>query len=414
MKKADAPQGVLIPMVGAAGAICRVVCDSNLPPDHPAQLDRRASALLETGLYAAGQQAIAASKSLSLPRSGFFTANSFALSVINPGDIAGLATENSRSAELGMALAWLTALCGKKGPVVAATGALDSVSSTDVLIQPVSHLKEKLRLLAEYFAKPTASQPPHYCLIPILDPDGQSTTAKYISEINNLSSLGVRVVAVSTLREACNLFNLTQLATTDTELQVRRAVKLIAALFVLVFVCVAWISRPLALSFGSAVSPSGQLFVTPSRALFDANGAIFLVPECKRAAYDYWHRYVAGERLAIKIGSVTDILPVYGVAVVVSKGHRARVMEIPQPRLDSPQGSSFTVDLLEPEQEYMLTIIARRLLPIDAKLLQEQINQLLENRVGTDRLSAVRVLSADVAHGKLEHFFHVVEKGDCI
>src|SRR5262245_14445484 len=109
MKTEFETREALIPMVGGKllGTLCRIAADGELPPAHPAQLDRALSELLESGLYQAGQQAKAAAHMFKLPRSGWLRATTVALHVVNPGDVVGLAAENATSAELGLALAML-------------------------------------------------------------------------------------------------------------------------------------------------------------------------------------------------------------------------------------------------------------------------------------------------------------------
>src|SRR5262249_30191456 len=144
---------VLIPLVGSgeAGALCRVAADGHLPPQHPAHLDRSISELLEGGLYQAGQQARAAVRRLQL--GGWLRRPApVAVSIVNPGDVAGLAPDNSASAELGLALAMLMFTTQSPNRIVIASGALESGSADlDCPIRPVHHLRAKFVLVEKYF-----------------------------------------------------------------------------------------------------------------------------------------------------------------------------------------------------------------------------------------------------------------------
>src|SRR5262249_61772450 len=96
-----------------------------------------------------------------------------ALSVVSPGDVAGLAPDNSASAELGLALALLMFTCQSTMATVIATGALDLNSDApDAPVRPIHFLRAKFSLVHQYFSQAGAPSPPAFFFIPEKDVDG--------------------------------------------------------------------------------------------------------------------------------------------------------------------------------------------------------------------------------------------------
>lgn len=403
----------LIPMVGGVGAVCRVVCDGQLPPEHPAQLDRRVSALLECGLYAAGQQALAAVHALHLPKSGWLPPPPAALTVLNPGDVGGLSPENARSAEFGLALAWLLERCAGKANSVIATGLLDSASADGVAVLPVFHLAEKLRLLIEHFERPAASSAPSVFFIPDRDPDGMETTARYASELQRLHALGVQVHAVGQLSQACAVLGLRRLARAPRERQFRLGVSWLVVLLAVFVTLMWWLGRPLVLGFAAAASPGGVIYPTPARARLNADGALSLLPSCEMTGSDASARYPEGERLAVKLAPVADVVPVYGIVVTFSGSSGVQVHRMPSERLDGQAGVAFSIDIQPPPEMQLLVVLAQRLRAFDATALQSRLQNRLVSMPMEERLNAARNWLGTQGAGRIEHLFSVVGKDAC-
>jgi hypothetical protein len=196
---------VLIPLVGpgSGGALCRVAADGNLPPHHPAHLDRSISDLLESGLYQAGQQARAAVRRLRLNGGWLRRPAPVALSIVNPGDVAGLAPDNSASAEIGLALAMLMYLAQSPNQTVIASGSLEANSvDPDGRIRPVHHLHAKFGVVERHFRQSGVAAPPALFFTPAVDVDQAEVREKYADAVARLLAMGIDVVPVASLRAA--------------------------------------------------------------------------------------------------------------------------------------------------------------------------------------------------------------------
>lgn len=408
------PHNVLVPMVGASGALCRLVCDSNLPGEHPAQLDKRISALLECGLYGQGQQALASARALNLPKSGLLNEQRKALSVLNPGDITGLASENARSAELGLALVWLNGLCEGRWDHVAATGMLDTLSDSRVKVLPIHHLQKKIQLLCQMLNQPGASSAPSHFFLPIKDPDGQDTLQKYDSQLTDLRKLGVKTHAVETLRDACDILGLRRYARTELEELLRKRIKTAVPIALCAVAASIYLLRPLLIEFGSGTSQDGKTYSTPARAQFTSNGEVSIRRSCFAQPGSPWNIYSYGDKMAVRIMPPNDTLPVYGILVTYSSQSGLKVLPLPNPRLDREQGgSSFTIDLDRIEDENFIAVLARRLIPFQINAVQEELLELIGPLHSEERFVAVRNWVNEHGSGRIEYLFKVVAEGDC-
>ena len=404
---------VLIPMVGSTGTICRVSCDQYLAPEHPAQLDRRLSPLLECGLYSAGQQAIASAKALRLPGSGYLADHAFSLNVINQGDVIGLSPENARSAELGLALAWLGALTGHTRHAISATGLLDPISENKVKVGPIHYLREKLDLLIAYYSKPTSSEPPQFFLIPSLDPDQKSTPQKYHKEIEQLRLLGVTVIAVDTLAQACQILGFKRIGRTRFEKKLLHGLSALSLVICTLLGANLWLSRDLHIQFANVAMNNGHIQSTPTRASLEQDGTLSILEECRSNAASKIPKYRVGDQLAVKISPISEQLPVFGLAVAITERGGIQVFALPNRRLDITQGNAFSVDLTQVERHSLFMVIGRRLLPYDVLNVQKRLMDWTAKLAPEERLSGARNWLSENSSGHVEHFFDVVEPEEC-
>ncbi len=404
---------VLVPMVGAAGALCRLVCDSNLPGEHPAQLDKRISALLECGLYGQGQQALAAARALNLPKSGLLNEQRKALSVLNPGDITGLASENARSAELGLALVWLNGLCEGRWDLIAATGMLDTLSDSRVRVLPIHHLHQKLNLLAQTLRQPGASSRPSHLFLPIKDPEGQNSLQKHDSQLTELRKLGVKIHAIETLRDACDILGLKRYARTELEERLRKRITTALPIALCTVAASIYLFRPLLIEFGSGTSQDGKSYSTPARAQVTSNGGVSISSSCFVQPGSPWNIYSNGDKMAVRIKPPNDTLPIYGILVTYSDQSGLKVLPLPNPRLDRIEESNFIIDLDRIENENFIAVVARRLIPFQINEVQEELLELIGPLHSAERFVAARNWVNEHGSGRVEHLFKVVAEGDC-
>lgn len=400
----------IVPMVGGRGALCRIACDTRMPPPHPAQLDPRCAALLESGLYVAGQQAIAAAHALHLPRAGWTRPASASLQVLNPGDIAGLAPENASSAELGLALAWLMQQAGSTISTVMATGKLAPEMDASVPILPIHHLGEKLRLMAEYFERPGSSSPPSHLFLPTRDPDGRLTAEKHAEALQRLHRLGITAYPVHALRDAANRLGLRRLAPSPRERQLQFGMGALL-LLAMTGACGLWlIQRPLTVTFSPVASVQGDVLSTPARAISETDG-LALMPPCPTRGTLPVHPI--GEQLAIRLDLPASHLPLQLLVVSVSGVSGVKVLPLPADSKATPGSIAFSLSVQPPEEDNLIMVLARRLLPYNAARLQQDLQTLLQPLKPPERLSAARNWLASQATGYATYHFRSVAAGAC-
>ncbi|WP_161776202.1 hypothetical protein [Polycyclovorans algicola] len=279
-------------------------------------------------------------------------------------------------------------------------------------IGPVHHLEEKLRLFAQHFSRSGATVPPPHLFIPKQDPDGTATLTRHALAVAELESKGLKVHAVSSLREATQRLGFNRLARDPRENRLRLGLLSISAAALLFVLTAAWLKRPISLSFATIATTQGQIVTTPARALTSAGGALELLPPCTRASAGPAH--LVGERLAIKIDSVAESWPaVYGVVASVSPNGGAQIQSLPRPQLNDAQATTFSVDLLPPAEDNLLVVLAQRLRPWDATALQAELQAVLMPLQATERLSAARNWLSRQGSGHLEYLFRTLPDGAC-
>jgi hypothetical protein len=417
MIEGPARRETLIPMVGAAGgAVARVAADSELPPQHQAQLDRELSDLLECGLYQAGQQAKAAVRSLKLSGGGLLGRSAAALSVVNPGDVTGLGTENSSSAELGLAIALLLFHSRANERSVLASGALNlNAGASQVQIGAVHHLGEKLRLVAEYFRQPGSAKPPKWFLIPPRDPDGSDVTERYGQEIESLDQLGMTVRPVATLSEAAKILGASRIALRNSERRLRRMVAAAAVAAAAAAAGSMWLNSAVPLRFTTIAAPDGNVLMTPARVIRQGSAAI--VPPCRQAAGTL-PTFEIGNQIAVRVRTDPapfDVAPWVGgyhyVVVAVSALSLPKVM--PAAGASTHLGTEFALDILGPPEETTLTVLARRGTGFDTDKLRANLIHLLIPLKRVEWDSAARRYLHEAAPGVLSFRFLSVQPGSC-
>jgi hypothetical protein len=425
---------VLIPLVGAGGkgALCRVAADGRLPPNHPAHLDRSISELLESGLYQAGQQARAAVRRLKLGDGLLKRAAPVAVSIVNPGDVTGLAPDNSASAEVGLALAMLMYIAQSPSRTVIATGALD-VNNTDPdgPIRPVHHLAAKFKTTERYFLQSGVQEPPALFFTPAIDLDGAPIQEKHADAIRALGTIGIEVVPIQSLRAAGAKLKALQLRQRAHEIWLQRgaaAAAIIAAATaadLLFSAGKSWLSkRPIPMQFLSVSLPDGRILQTPIRYLKRPDGTSDSLSPCHTATDLPIYR--AGDRLAAKVqsGSPDDWAGMFGanhhVLVAVSTpsqvnelASRPVVKILPLPAPDAVRSGGevgFMVEVQESDE--LVVLLAQRFKSFDGNRLAAEMHELLDPLKPDERVNAARRFLQNAAPGALAYVFRTTETGE--
>ncbi len=408
---------VLIPMVGGAslGALARVAADGKLPGQHPAQLDREISELLECGLYQAGQQAKAAVRCLRRRGGGVLGPPPTALCVVNPGDTVGLGAENSASAELGLALCLLMFQAQTDETTVLASGALDLGAGAQARVAPVRHLARKLELTLQHFSQPGAARPPRWFLVPTTEQAALRVMDTHAARIAQLRALGIHVRGVESLADAARIIGASRIALRNAERWTRRALAAASALAVASAAAAAWLESSLPLHFISGASTDGGVIMTPARVIRAARSVTMTAP-CA-AAPGLPPAFEIGNELAVR---VRVDRPRYDLAMHVGGYHYAAVAvsETSKPRVVRPHGSTddtaeWTLDVLAPAENTLLLILARRGMDFDFDALAARLDHLRATVQPQEWESAARDFLHRAAPGMLAYRFRAVAAGSC-
>jgi hypothetical protein len=409
---------VLIPMVGeSGGAVARVAADAELPQAHPAQLDREISELLECGLYQSGQQAKAAVRSLRRSGAGLLGRPRAALSVVNPGDIVGLGSENSASAELGLALALLAFQSQSAAPAVIATGALEQgAGTTDVRIKPVHHIGQKFRVVAQHFSQPGSAKPPHWFLVPAADSDGEPIGTRYAAEVAALAARGIGLRPVGTLREAMQAIGAQRIAQRRIERRLRGGLMFAGFAVLAAAIGVYWLNSPLTLAFTSGPAPDGRIVMTPLR-IIERDGRTRMQAPCMPSpgalpAFELNDQIGIRLRIVASDDDPTPWLGGYHFMAVVLTGERAPRAVVP--REWDPEGrAQFVWDIVGSPDESTLIFLARRGFAFDADKLLADLLHSLAPLQASERESAAREFLRRSAPGVTTYRFKTVQPGSC-
>jgi hypothetical protein len=416
---------VLIPLVGAGstGALARIAADGQSGDPHPAQLDRRLSPLLQSGLYPAGEQALAAVRLLNLPRGSALgnrlraAAGDEALHVVNPGDIRGLGPENSSSAELGLALALLMFRAQTSETRVLASGALDlNGADHDTPVVPVHHLGDKLRLALQYFDQPGSPPAPRWFMVPALDPDGSTVQGKYRAQSDALRARGIELCCVRSLGEAARILGAHKYAPTRAEYLVRWAAAAVCVAAGVAALAHVWLNAPIPLSFAPVADTDHSLIATPVRVRARGASAELLAP-C-RLDDGRLPGFTIGDEIAMQLhaGSADGwSLGGYHLALVaVSASAGVKVLPVPPSQILKPGGDvGYQVDVPGPEEETLLVWLAKRGAAFDLAALQDRLRRAEAPLRPADNISAVRNVLQHAAPGILTYDFRSVGAGKC-
>ena len=416
-----AARDVLIPMVGgpSGGTLARISADAELAASHSAQLDRALTELLESGLYQAGQQALAAVRLLKMSRWRGLQRSVAAFHVVNPGEVVGLGMENANSAELGLALVLSMFRAQSKERCVLASGELDlNTGDHGIAVRPVHHLARKLRLAIEYFIQPGSAKAPTYFFVPVHDPDGADVLDRYRQEAQELRELGVSLRPVVTLAEAARILGARREATGLSERMVRRVLATAAISTVIAVGVKAWLAAPIDLSFTSVANADGSITVTPARSQSKASGGAPLLSPCRIDTV--MPGFAFGENVAVRLrtGSRNDFARWTGgyhhLLIGVSELSGVKVLSPPRSGWVTPgEETGYLLPVKAPEEETLLAWLAKRGGAFDPQATQAWLQAALNPLQPTERIAAARNLLERAAPGALFYSFRSVPLGAC-
>jgi hypothetical protein len=354
-------RSVLIPLAGGPtqrpGRLARVLADGTVTKANDAGLNRRIADLLDWGLFEAGSIAAGAVQRLQLAPHPWALWRRLSpqslepsLSVTNGPDIVGLTPENSRSAELGLALAMAMyaaqsptrqvmatgelardaapgptasqAAAQAASPAAATGGAAQSkraiirsvIRSDDVAILPVGEINRKLAGIRHSLETgkldPSPARPPTLeriaLFLPVRTVSGNPTVDEHATELQlladacALAGLTLDVHPVATLRQALKVLDIEQLPLTWADRLFTSAIGAVAAAAMIATGASSWLNARIDLAFVPTAVASGTSVMTPTRAVFRSGKALFeLQPTCRGA--QGLPLYRVGESLILRV-----------------------------------------------------------------------------------------------------------------
>jgi hypothetical protein len=413
------PREVLVPFVAGNGGVAvlgRIVADGGLPAPHPAKLEPEISELLSVGLYGAGQAARAAVRRL---RQRYWpTPRATALSVVNPGELLGLAEENARSAELGLALALL--LFQSQAPIrcVLATGTLASVDGGQVRVASVHHMRPKFAAVEKHYRQAGIARPPTLMLVPETDPDGYAVAKRYASEIRRVAALGIAVQPVSDLKEAAERIGALHPAWPTSARAAAVTAPAVLVVTGLVSAAVLALRAPIPLAFADAVAvEGGAIQRTPFRAKLERNDTWTLLPQCRTQDGLPAYRPYDQIMFALRTGEPTDWISrqtgLHIASVTVAPG---LVKVLPIDTVDRSYAPGEVIfrawPLIEPVRPgpVLIAFLARRLYPFNRERLQADLDSRLRALNSEEQLNAARLHLEQIAPAAI--FYYLREIGE--
>ena len=326
-----APRTVLIPMTGSTedrGRMARVQATITATHQNPANLAPTISALSDWGLYEAGAIAQGAVSRLKLKaRIGALWQRlrpspiPVYLTVTNGPDIIGLNTENSESAELGLALAMVMVRCQSTDHAVVATGALSrdagpqAAGDDQVAVLPVGGLSGKFKAFQRALTEQKGGAHPSRFkfLIPHKTLDGDETLQTHAADIAALETacaeqgIACEVVPCATLREACRAVGADRLHASGKDRAFSTAVMIILVAAIAGAGIASWMQSEIPMTFVNVADATGQSFVTPVRQTSDAGiSGLRFIQACDDG--QNLPIYRDGDQLVVRIRAKSDWL----------------------------------------------------------------------------------------------------------
>ncbi len=439
-------RSVLIPLVSGnngPGPVITVEAGNEAPPPHPAELDPALSNLHDYGLYKAGQTAQGSLSRLALKPSVLSLAqrlrpsvrNSF-LTITNAPEVGRLEPGNSRSAELGLALALL--MHAGQGPDtrVIATGCLlpETIStdgkSPDVAVGPVGGIKGKIAALMRSLETAECRPLPERIkfFLPDRTLDGGSNLSAHAKDLEDLASayrekgFVLEVEVVKSLREAAEKLGISTLAMSPRD----RFYTSVAGLLLVAFLSAGlfwyWLVRPIQLRFTTIAIADGTDVLSPVRARYDVKQAQFRL-EKSCIGEQGLPVYREGDSLVFRAHAATasaigeGLIQSHFVLVTVSEESGIKVFP-PETmagartptrtkKAATDRGEEFDVALpiSGPKEKNKLIVIARRLQAFDPDKLRQKLDKISTGRPKNERINIVVAHLTNRYPGYLDYSF---------
>jgi hypothetical protein len=434
-------RSVMIPLASAAGKhgrIAHVHADGGRPSNE-AKLIPEIALLNDCKLYQAGTIALAALRQVALRPSRLAVTQWLGqpppayLSVSNAPDLYGMATENSKSAQLGLALALAMYQCQSTARLVIATGELQTDATlghanggslTNVPVGPVGLIEAKLesvgRLLDDHKGGAFSAAIPFF--FPKCTSKGEETLAMHGAEFDRIVAayrergIQLKLHPVSCLQDALHVLGLNRVPPT-----IRDRLTLAAAASVLVAGMAAaavhwWLARPIALEFATYELSTGEAVQTPFPARPLKDGSFEEIESCFNAGGVPIYPAERGIVLHVVIKdpvSWTEILGGYHFAVVtVSELSGAKVFP-PETWNAGPSDREVSIGLPidDVAETNALMVLAKRFTPFDTEALQSRLAALVAQKPPPERINTAVNALAKTAPGFVLYSFQSV-KGD--
>ncbi|MDD2870008.1 hypothetical protein [Neomegalonema sp.] len=440
-------KSVLIPLAGGErGGTVGVVEATDERPDHEAPgVDPALIELIDVELYKSGKTARRAARRLPQARRSFrllSSSQAIFLRVADDAPFEGLAEENGRSAELGLALALL--MLERESPLstIAATGALElppTDASRDRLIGPVSGLSEKFAALGEHLRQRKGGDWGHSLMIltPSLTLEGAPVAKAHDGDLRDLrlaaASVGVAIDLrpVERLSEAARSVQALRRRKHPREWLARIGAAALSALAALATALAVWASAPLEMGFAStSVEGVGEVR-TPVRSLFlQPSGRLVPQPPCLDAGPLPLVPF--GQNLTFHVSTQGGAAPLWAHDFLIVTAGKALIDGEPSlmfypleklrasgnPPRKTAQGevvwsASLTMASLV-EEEMTLFVLGRRFGSFDVAALRNDLSAAMRAVPADKRLNIAGIHLTGLGFRMLDYSFRVVKnQGDC-
>ncbi|ADP70516.1 hypothetical protein Rvan_1252 [Rhodomicrobium vannielii ATCC 17100] len=427
---------VMIPLASAGdagGRIAHIRADG-VKPANDAKLIPEIVLLNDCRLYRAGEVAAAAIRELGLASDNFVTRFGLHrrayLSPVNAPDLRALSSNNSSSAQLGLALAILMYEGQSEASVAIATGQLATHESLhsfrDVPVKPVGSMGEKIEAIRTYLEDHMGSAiaPRIPFLFPATTPEGEETLLAYRVEFERLREtyrdhgVDLQLHPVSHLREALAVLRIKGPSLDPFYgLILKRS---FAALCILTAVSLSvvafkkWLDRPIRLEFADIELSGGETVPSPfpivrrngvslalpvcldsaGRAIYPTNTAIALRAQIKNPSS--WSDWIAPYHFAVLTVSAKSGVKVFSPGIW---GGEVGVREV-----------SISLSIKDVEESNKLVVLARRWTAFDTVALKARLAEVAGATSADDRINAVINAAVSEAPGYLDYSF-LTEKG---
>lgn len=443
-----APRSVIVPIAGLAGAssLIEVRADDIPPPSNDEGFDPQLAKLFGWGtLYQSGATAMSAVRRLRLGSVGVGRLRMLRgqpipgyLSLQNAADIAGLDPANSRSAELGLALA-LIAYCGQsQATAIAATGQLETTArlgqavDRSVKVEPVGRLAAKIAAVADNVeAQALGARTGRLCFyLPARTEDGAETLVAYAGELERLRRVcalqggTLDVCPVETLNDAVVHLGIRGIQPTPADRMIATGLGVGALALIGWVAWASFVNAPMRLVFEDIVLADGNKVHSPLRATFEQErGAFVMSPACLGPQATPVYR--SGEMLVLRAavrnsGTWNGLLSGHQF-IVVGVSERSGVKVLPPvafapPLHDVDAGVSLAGETLSvalpiegPPERTKLVVLSKRGSPFDAAQVRKTIEEATAGKIENERINAATAALTRLAPGYIDYTFRSAE-----